>query len=439
MSGAKQEVGMPKNSDLKDRQQNPAHQDDEGLEHSLSPKVPLHRALNTPAASLKPADMALQRSIGNRAAQTLLAKRAAVNRLPELGPRDANGVAEGAEAAVERANSSSGQPLPGSVRNRFERSLGAELSRVQIHTGSGSAEAAAVGAKAYTVGQDIHFGAGQYAPTDAAGLHLLAHEAHTVQHGGTSPRRQRKPDVSAPGDAAELEADRAADAMVSDGRFSVSKAEDLSRQAISRGILAEPKGIEPKEAAEKGVGVLSKVIEVRIAAIQKQIETYNGNLKTYSYVDEAKALKARVWEYQNGLVKLRDKAKNVEDERTKMEAAFKEFAKSLDKAMIKKGQAPKGSDENQQGAALFVAIRTASTTTEGAVKGLSSGGAADLPGLYSELASNAGQRKEGETGIGGRPADRLNPENRRSRVAPTVTAAIGITKSQALRLNFLRS
>ncbi|MBL8622436.1 MAG: DUF4157 domain-containing protein [Myxococcales bacterium] len=132
------------------------------------------------------------------------------------GPRDANGVAADAEAAVARAASGSGAPLPTQVRRQFEGALGADLSGVRVHTGGASAEAAqAVGAKAYTVGDDIHFAAGRYQPDDPFGLHLLAHEvAHTVQQSGGAPRRQHKLEVSTPHDAAEHEADRAADAMV---------------------------------------------------------------------------------------------------------------------------------------------------------------------------------------------------------------------------------
>jgi CubicO group peptidase (beta-lactamase class C family) len=133
-----------------------------------------------------------------------------------FGPRDGNGVAAGADAAVERAASSSGAPLPGALRERFESSLGADLSGVRLHTGEASAEAAgAVGAKAYTVGNDIHFGAGHYDPSSSDGLFLIAHEvAHTVQQQGGAPHRQNKLEVSTPGDAAEVEADRAAAAMV---------------------------------------------------------------------------------------------------------------------------------------------------------------------------------------------------------------------------------
>jgi Domain of unknown function (DUF4157) len=141
------------------------------------------------------------------------------------GPRDPNGVAAGAGAAIDRAASSStGAPLPDDVRSRFEGSLGADLSAVRVHTGATSADAAhAVGAHAYTVGQDIHFADGRYAPGDPFGLHLLAHEvAHTVQQRGESaPAPQCKLEVSSPGDAAEREADRAADAMVAGAPFAV--------------------------------------------------------------------------------------------------------------------------------------------------------------------------------------------------------------------------
>jgi outer membrane protein OmpA-like peptidoglycan-associated protein len=145
--------------------------------------------------------------------------------------RDANGVATGADAAVERAATSSGQPLPGPIQRRFESSLGADLSEVRVHTGPESAEAAAaVGARAYATGQDIHFAAGAYQPDDPFGMHLLAHEvAHTVQQAGGPATRQHKLEVSAPSDSAEVEADRAADAMVAGAPASVGSAAGTQR------------------------------------------------------------------------------------------------------------------------------------------------------------------------------------------------------------------
>ena len=151
-----------------------------------------------------------------------------------FGRRDGNGVAADAEGAVDRAASSNGEPLRADLRERFESSLGADLSAVRVHRSADSAEAsAAVGAKAYTVGSDIHFGAGQYRPDDPFGMHLLAHEvAHTQQQAGGPARRQHKLEVSSPGDHAEVEADRAADAMVAGTAIVLgSRASALSREA----------------------------------------------------------------------------------------------------------------------------------------------------------------------------------------------------------------
>lgn len=149
-----------------------------------------------------------------------------------FGHRDRNGVAETADAAVDRAATSSGSALRADVRERFESSLGADLSAVRVHTGDASAHAStAVGAKAYTVGNDIHFGAGQYQPDDPFGLHLLAHEvAHTQQQAGGTPHRQHKLEVSTPGDALEREADAAADAMVAGQPASLGAGGGLARK-----------------------------------------------------------------------------------------------------------------------------------------------------------------------------------------------------------------
>jgi hypothetical protein len=76
-----------------------------------------------------------------------------------------------------------GQPLPEAARGFMEPRFGFDFSRVRIHTGARAAESArAVGASAYTIGHNIVFGAGAYAPATVEGKRLLAHElTHTVQ------------------------------------------------------------------------------------------------------------------------------------------------------------------------------------------------------------------------------------------------------------------
>ena len=151
-------------------------------------------------------------------------------------------------AALASTLGSSGAPLPAQARARFETSLGADLGAVRVHTGAGSADAAAgLGARAFAVGNDVHFGAGQYRPDDPFGMHLLAHEvAHTVQQQGASAGPQRSALVSVPGDAAEVEADHAADAMVRGEAFAISAS---GGAVIARSPDGEPGGAAPADKA----------------------------------------------------------------------------------------------------------------------------------------------------------------------------------------------
>ncbi len=97
----------------------------------------------------------------------------------------------------------------------MESRLGADLGSVRVHTGpQADASARALGARAYTVGQDIVFGNGEYRPDSHAGRHLLAHElSHTIQQGNGS-RAPAARTVSRPGDPDEREAEAAAHAAV---------------------------------------------------------------------------------------------------------------------------------------------------------------------------------------------------------------------------------
>jgi Domain of unknown function (DUF4157) len=78
---------------------------------------------------------------------------------------------------------SSGQSLEPSTREFMESRFGHDFSQVRVHTDAKAVESAnALGARAYTVGQHIAFGAGQYSPHLMEGRRLLAHElTHTLQ------------------------------------------------------------------------------------------------------------------------------------------------------------------------------------------------------------------------------------------------------------------
>jgi hypothetical protein len=78
------------------------------------------------------------------------------------------------------------RPLPDALMARFEGALGSSLAGIRIHTDAGAAQLAeGMQARAVTVGEDIHFGAGQYQPGSAEGQTLLAHEVvHAAQQAG---------------------------------------------------------------------------------------------------------------------------------------------------------------------------------------------------------------------------------------------------------------
>jgi len=123
--------------------------------------------------------------------------------------RSVRAVATPAPSALggEHLNTGPGHSLEPKVRREMETKFGHDFSRVRVHADGPAADSAAsIGARAYTVGRDIVFGAGQYAPQTAAGQRLLIHElTHTIQQSGvtsTQPLRFEGPDSPA-----ECEAD----------------------------------------------------------------------------------------------------------------------------------------------------------------------------------------------------------------------------------------
>jgi Domain of unknown function (DUF4157) len=120
---------------------------------------------------------------------------------------------EAAGGVVQSVISGPGHPLEAGVRREMEAQFGVSLGGVRVHTdGAAAASAAAVAARAYTVGKHIVFGASTYAPGTPAGRHLLAHElAHTIQQRGAASGVQRLTiDPGGRTSSAEREAEAAA-------------------------------------------------------------------------------------------------------------------------------------------------------------------------------------------------------------------------------------
>ena len=108
----------------------------------------------------------------------------------------------------------------------MEPRFGRDFGGVRVHTDARAAASARdVGAFAYTLGNNIVFGAGQFAPGTQEGRQLLAHElAHTVQQGQGVQRDviQRRSGCSATQDATITADHAAARTMLSNAIAAVS-------------------------------------------------------------------------------------------------------------------------------------------------------------------------------------------------------------------------
>lgn len=103
----------------------------------------------------------------------------------------------------------------------MESRFGHDFSRVRVHTDPLAARSAeAVAAQAYTVGSDVVFGVGRYAPASRDGQRLLAHElAHVVQQSVRELSHALPADarIDAPGNAMNDETHRGTAGNVAKG------------------------------------------------------------------------------------------------------------------------------------------------------------------------------------------------------------------------------
>lgn len=128
-----------------------------------------------------------------------------------------------APPSVAQALASPGRPLEPVLRRDMERRFGYDFSRVRVHTGTAAEQSARdVNAHAYTVGHNIMFAAGQFAPGAHEGRRLLAHELiHVVQQTGP-------------------------DTLLRDQRVAVTSSDPSVPRGIQRDITRETEKVLPR-------------------------------------------------------------------------------------------------------------------------------------------------------------------------------------------------
>ena len=104
-----------------------------------------------------------------------------------------------ASPSMHRTLRGVGEPLDAATRAYFEPRFGRDFGDVRVHTGAQAAESAReISAHAYTVGRDIAFDLGRFAPGSHEGRRLLAHELTHVDQNrrnsdGATVRRDPAP------------------------------------------------------------------------------------------------------------------------------------------------------------------------------------------------------------------------------------------------------
>jgi len=160
-----------------------------GFGHDFS-RIPVHPptagAIQTRLTVNEPGDVYEREA--DRVADQVLASPAhpAVSGAPPNIQRfsgQSNGHMDAVPTSVNQAIASPGRPLEATLRQDMEQRFGHDFSRVRVHTDGKAADSAhAVSARAYTVGHDIVFAAGQYDSGANEGRKLIAHElTHTIQ------------------------------------------------------------------------------------------------------------------------------------------------------------------------------------------------------------------------------------------------------------------
>ena len=202
------------------------------------------------------------------------------NTSPTINRQPANATNVGEVASsVHQVLASHGQPLDSGTRAYMEPRFGHDFSKVRIHADSKAAESAqSINALAYTVGEDIVFGKGQYASGTSKGQSLLAHElAHSVQQESVPQVFNTSLNISGIGDISECEAETAASNFQLNGLF---------QKSLAGGLHSTPIQISRQQVDTRIGGPLSRTVPAyTIDDLKRRLAKFNlGPIKGYEVV-----------------------------------------------------------------------------------------------------------------------------------------------------------
>ncbi|MEZ3115205.1 DUF4157 domain-containing protein [Halobaculum sp. MBLA0147] len=200
---------------------------------------------------------------------------------------------------VREVISSPGRSLDSSIQRAVEERMGDSLGDVRIHTGPKAAEAAdQINARAFTVGNHVAFGAGEYDPESAEGQHVLAHElAHVRQQTGGDlsmlPQEGIQLEID-PDPELEREAEETARRVMSGGKLGIQK---LSDSAIH---LQRMPDVELLEQFRQSDDADVSAIEARLAEHERRLSALESADRGFTEAMTEDGLKAAVTEVIKG-------------------------------------------------------------------------------------------------------------------------------------------
>jgi hypothetical protein len=148
--------------------------------------------------------------------------------------------------------SGGGAPLDKDTRGFMESRLGADFGDVRVHTDATASESArSVQAHAYTVGNDVVFQSGKYAPESDSGRRMLAHElTHVVQQRSGPVDGTPAPggiQISNPADRFEQAAESTADRVMSSPTATAPTSVGAASASVQRAGPGAEDDVVPEE------------------------------------------------------------------------------------------------------------------------------------------------------------------------------------------------
>ncbi|MEZ3116269.1 DUF4157 domain-containing protein [Halobaculum sp. MBLA0147] len=205
----------------------------------------------------------------------------------------------GVPDSVREVISSPGRPLDTSIQRAVEERMGDSLGDVRIHTGPKAAAAAEqINARAFTVGNHVAFGAGEYDPESAEGQHVLAHElAHVRQQTGGDLSMLPQEDVQLeidPDPELEREAEETAQRVMAGGKLGIQKLSDTDVH------LQRMPDVELLEQVRQSGDADVSAIEARLAEHERRLSALESADRGFTEAMTEDGLKAAVTEVIKG-------------------------------------------------------------------------------------------------------------------------------------------